>query len=160
MQTPLLELPYVAAGQAQKHVTVNEAFLALDSLTQLSAIDNLATAPPATSVEGARYIVPAGATGAWSGKVNMVAVWQSDGWIYFAPRTGWIAFVEARSACYVFKANSWQPLNAFDDIPKLGINTIADTTNRFALASAASLFDYVGTDHRLKSTRPAQRISQ
>jgi hypothetical protein len=34
--TPRLSLPFVAAGQAQKHITVNEALGKLDGLVQLA----------------------------------------------------------------------------------------------------------------------------
>ncbi len=46
MTTPNLALPYLAAAQAQKHVTVNEALDALDGLVQLSVISAALAAPP------------------------------------------------------------------------------------------------------------------
>ncbi|MBO6548108.1 MAG: hypothetical protein JJ964_00645 [Rhizobiales bacterium] len=37
-KTSNLQLPFIAPSQAQKHVTHNDALLALDALIQLSAI--------------------------------------------------------------------------------------------------------------------------
>ena len=64
--TPNLALPYLAAAQAQKHVTVNEALGMIDALTQLAVNSVGATSPPATPAEGERHIIGIGATGAWA----------------------------------------------------------------------------------------------
>ena len=55
--TPSLGLPLVEGGQAQKHVTVNEAFTRLDALAQLSVISRTISAPPVGPAEGDQYIV-------------------------------------------------------------------------------------------------------
>ena len=55
-------------AQAQKHVTVNEALARLDAAAQLRVISFAETTPPASAVDGAGYLVPAGATGAWAGQ--------------------------------------------------------------------------------------------
>ena len=61
-------LPYLAAAQAQKHVTHNEALRRLDAVVQLAVLDATLAAPPASPDEGDRYIVAASATGAWAGQ--------------------------------------------------------------------------------------------
>ena len=43
--TANLALPLMAAAQAQKHVTHNEALVALDTLAQLAVLDKDLTAP-------------------------------------------------------------------------------------------------------------------
>ncbi|RZJ05113.1 MAG: DUF2793 domain-containing protein [Brevundimonas sp.] len=64
-----LELPYLAAGQMQKHVTLNEALTRLDALVQTAVVSRTATAQPASAPDGALWILPAGATGAdWGGQ--------------------------------------------------------------------------------------------
>ncbi|HEX2448922.1 MAG TPA: DUF2793 domain-containing protein [Methyloceanibacter sp.] len=45
-----LRIPYIAAAQAQKHVTHNEAMTLLDTLVQLSVIDKDLTAPPGSPI--------------------------------------------------------------------------------------------------------------
>ena len=66
--SPRLGLPYLAAGQLQKHVTLNEALARLDALTQTAVVSCTTAAQPASPAEGALYILPPGATGAdWAG---------------------------------------------------------------------------------------------
>ena len=55
-ETANLSLPYILASQAQKHVTHNEAIRALDCLVQLSVESRVLTSPPASPVEGGRYV--------------------------------------------------------------------------------------------------------
>lgn len=62
--TTRLALPYLAAGQAQKHVTVNESLRRLDALVQLSAVSATTTAQPASPSDGDIYLLPTGKTGA------------------------------------------------------------------------------------------------
>jgi hypothetical protein len=76
MDTPNLNLPYIAAAQAQKHVTHNEAIRALDAVVQLSVLDRSLTSAPGTPGECDRHIVAAGSTGAWSGHDFEIAAWQ------------------------------------------------------------------------------------
>ena len=61
-ETPTLRLPLIAPGQAQKHVTVNEALARIDALCQLT-LRSITGGEPQTPEEGAAYGVPAGATG-------------------------------------------------------------------------------------------------
>ena len=56
--TPNLSLPYILPGQAQKHVTHNEAITALDAITQLAVLDRTRTAPPETSAVEVAVIAP------------------------------------------------------------------------------------------------------
>ena len=73
-----LGLPYLAAGQLQKHVTLNEALTCLDALTQTAVVSRTATAQPAAPADGALYILPTGATGAdWRG-LGRASGGQSD----------------------------------------------------------------------------------
>ena len=66
--SPNLALPYIQPSQAQKHVTHNEALRVLDVVTQLSVVDALGDTPPASPVDGVRYIVPVGGTSDWAGQ--------------------------------------------------------------------------------------------
>ncbi len=46
MDTARLHLPLLAAAQAQKHVTHNEALSALDAIIHLSVLDRQIDSPP------------------------------------------------------------------------------------------------------------------
>ncbi len=60
--TPRLNLPYLAAAQAQKHVTLNEALAALDGLVQTAVESRTVAAEPAAPPDGALYILPVART--------------------------------------------------------------------------------------------------
>jgi len=109
--TPNLALPYLAAAQAQKHVTVNEALSHLDGLVQLSVIAANLTAPPGAVAEGDRYIVAASATGAWMGWDDSVAHFSGGAWLRLIPQTGWIAWDQAAGGVTTFDAaTGWNAL--------------------------------------------------
>jgi hypothetical protein len=68
--SPNLQLPYLMPGQAQKHVTHNEALRALDAVLHLSVLDRNLTAPPATPFDGDRYLVAVDPSGARAGNAG------------------------------------------------------------------------------------------
>lgn len=138
-----LQLPYVEAAQAQKHVTVNESLRRLDSIVQLAVKDRTRTAPPANAVEGDRHIVAAGATGAWLGRAQQVAAYVDGAWVFFVPKSGWFTFVTAESAIVYYTGSAWEtltPVGGFEAVGKLGINGTADATNRLVVRSDSALF--------------------
>jgi uncharacterized protein DUF2793 len=109
--TPNLALPYLAAAQAQKHVTVNEALDHLDGLVQLSVISSSLTVPPAGPADGDRYIVAASATGDWAGWDDSVAHFSGGAWLRLIPQTGWIAWDQAMGGIITFDVtNGWAGL--------------------------------------------------
>jgi hypothetical protein len=152
--TENLALPYIMGGQAQKHVTHNESLKALDAIINLSVLSRTLGAPPLTLGPGARYIVAAVPTGVWVGKAGMIAAFQHGAWAFYAPQQGWLAFVVEEEALCVFDGTEWTSV-AGEALPRLGINTSADDTNRLAVASAATLFTHVGSNHRLSINKAA-----
>jgi hypothetical protein len=96
-------------SQAQKHVTVNEAIVRLDATAQLRVVSSTVAEPPAGATDGASYLVPAGAGGAWADKAGRVAVWCNGGWIYLAPKAGWKAWDEGRAGYQLFDGIGWIP---------------------------------------------------
>jgi len=107
LETPLLALPYLAAAQAQKHVTHNEALRKLDGLVQLAVEASGATSPPGSPAEGARYLLGASPTGAWAGQGGALAVYADGAWWFAAPQIGWLAFDRAADQLLVRKAGGW-----------------------------------------------------
>ncbi|WP_052726462.1 DUF2793 domain-containing protein [Devosia epidermidihirudinis] len=154
--TPRLSLPFIMPSQAQKHITHNEAIQALDALVQPLVESRTITAPPTSPVEGEAYLVPAGATGVWAGHSDQLTAFQSGTWMFYDPAPGWQVYLKADKALLVFDTSGWVPLAALGAaLPKLGINTNADTTNRLAVASAATLFNHAGNGHQLKLNKAA-----
>ena len=155
--TPLLGLPLLAASQAQKHVTHNEALLRLDALIHLSVIARDVASPPAAA-DGDRYLVTAAPTGAWAGQPGVLALAQAGGWVFITPREGWRLWVEAEGKLLVFDGGQWrEPFTLTDltNLARLGVNATADDTNRLAVSSPATLFNHAGGDHRLKLNKNA-----
>lgn len=105
--TAQLALPLVMPAQAQKHVTVNQAFAILDTVTQLRVTASSVAIPPSSASEGDAFLVPAGAGGEWEGRRGSVAVWSNGGWTYLSPRPGWRAWDEGLSGWQIFDGEGW-----------------------------------------------------
>jgi hypothetical protein len=150
--TPRLSLPYIAAQQAQKQVTYNEAMQALDALVQPAVLSRTTAAPPGTPAEGDAYLVPAGATGTWAGHAEAMAVFRDGAWVFIVPAAGWLSYVADALEIVIFKAGSWVPLvsTGGTSIAMFGVNATPDPTNRLAVASEAVLLSHDGGSHRLK----------
>lgn len=146
--TPFLGLPYIAAAQAQKHVTHNEALRSLDRLVQLSVQSDSQTAPPDPATEGDRYIVPTGATGGWSGQSGTVAVYADGQWQFLAPALGWRAWVADAGSLTVYDGTGWiHPLDALaevlDGVTRFGLNATTDANAPFIVRAPQALWDAV-----------------
>ena len=137
MTTPNLALPYLAAAQAQKHVTVNEALDALDALVQLSVISAGLTASPGSPIEGDRYIIASGATGAWAGWDASVAQFSGGAWHRQIPQTGWLVWDAGLGQLLVWTGSAWTGLDAV-----MGLLTRAASV-RVAEGPAGSAIDMV-----------------
>jgi hypothetical protein len=149
--TPRLVLPVIEASQAQKHVTHNEALVRLDGAIQLSVADRDLAAPPASPASGGRWLVAAGASGAWSGAAGAIACERDGAWEILTPRAGWLCWVEDESRMLLHDGGVWTDLAATagwveaasladGSLARLGVATTADAVNRFAVKSDAALF--------------------
>ncbi|MBN9566793.1 MAG: DUF2793 domain-containing protein [Alphaproteobacteria bacterium] len=142
-ETPRTGLPLLAAAQAQKHVTHNEALLALDALSGLTLLDRDLATPPSVPADGDTYLVASPATDAWAGKEGLIAYAFSGGWRFYAPFEGLIARVADENRFIVFANDVWTDYAAYiplDNVGQLGVNTAADSTNKFAVKSNVVLF--------------------
>lgn len=158
--TAHLALPYILAAQAQKHVTHNEALRALDALVQLAVLDRNLAAPPGSPGDGDRYIVAAGATGAWTGHTGKVAAFQDGAWAIYPPQIGWRAWVADEDELYVYDGATWQTAGggggaSVNPAPLVGVNATADTSNRLSVNSPAVLFNHEGAGHQIKVNKNA-----
>ena len=144
--TPRLKLPYLAAGQAQKHVTVNEALSALDGLVQTAVETASATAEPPAPPDGALYILPEGRTGPeWAlHPPGSLLRFADGGWTRLAAGDGAIAYVRDTGAVLFRSGGLWRPLGQalghLQNVSRLGLNTEADAANPFAARLNKALF--------------------
>jgi hypothetical protein len=141
-----LALPYLAAGQMQKHVTLNEALTRLDALVQTVVVSRTTTAQPGAPADGGLWILPVGAAGAdWSMRPTG-ALMRADGggWTVVEAGDGLIALVEDADEVVVRHGGDWAPLGArlgvAQALTRLGIGTTADGPNPFAARLNAALW--------------------
>ncbi|SJZ85295.1 DUF2793 domain-containing protein [Consotaella salsifontis] len=152
-KTANLAMPFILPAQAQKHVTHNEALEILDALVQCAVVDRSRSAPPEAPVEGERYLVAPGATGAWTGQEGAIAAFQAGDWAFLRPSAGFLVYVEAEALVLLYDGSGWRaPVRATD---RLGVNATADDTNRLTVAAAATLLTHAGADHRLAVNKAA-----
>ena len=133
-----LGLPYLAAGQMQKHVTLNEALTRLDALTQTAVISRTQAAQPGDPDDGDLYILPAGATGvAWASKAaGTLMRFEVGGWSAVPVLDGLIAVVLDEPAVVARLDGGWTPLGEtlgeIQGLARLGLGATADATNPFS----------------------------
>ncbi|MFT4097193.1 MAG: DUF2793 domain-containing protein [Rhodoblastus sp.] len=139
-----LALPFIDAAQSQKHVTHNEALIDLDALVHLSVKSRSIAAPPGSPAEGDRYLVPTGATGAFSGRVNAVAAFDNGGWAFLSPRAGWRLYVESEGLFLMFDGTAWKDvglsLQNLQNLSRLGVGASADASNPLLAKLNGALF--------------------
>lgn len=120
--TPNLSLFELAAGQSQKHVTVNEAFRILDAAVQLSVKDKDLAAPPGSPADGDCYIVAGSATGAWVGQSGKIAYCVDAAWRFLVPKPGWTTWVNDEDRHYVYSGSAWRLAPAPTSFNRVGVN--------------------------------------
>ncbi len=107
LQSDRLKLPLLAAAQAQKEVTHNEA-LALADIAVQAVVQSVAPASvPSSPVIGQCWVVGASPTGAWAGHAGAIAAWTSGGWRFVAPFEGMQAWSIVDAVTVRRGASSW-----------------------------------------------------
>lgn len=144
-ETARLQLPLIASEQALKHVTHNEAIQALDGVVQLVVEARDIVTPPLTPTIGQGYEVGISATGDWVGEDGNIAIWTDSGWRFSTPGEGWVLWDKSVGGLFVFSGVDWAPLSAalgsIQNVPMLGVNATADTSNKLTVRSNAILFN-------------------
>ena len=107
--TSQLGLPLVMPAQAQKHVTVNEAFVRLDAAIQMRFERSTLQSPPLDAAEGQCFLVPAGAAGEWAGASGKIAARSNGGWVYLTPSPGWTGWDLETASRMFFDGLDWSP---------------------------------------------------
>lgn len=150
MNSPRLNLPFIAPNQAQKHVSHNEALQQLDAIVQATAQTRDTITPPPTPQEGDCHIVPSTAQQEWATHIHALAIFQNGIWKYHTPAEGWRIWLISENMLLVYRDASWRPVTELAASTELGINTSPDAENRFAVRSDASLFTDETGSHQLK----------
>lgn len=106
-ETARLQLPLLQSAQAQKHVTVNEALMRLDGMSNLTLESVSTAAPPVAGVDGQCWGVPAGATGDWTARTGTIAIGANGGWVFVEPARGMRAFVADAGLHAIHDGQAW-----------------------------------------------------
>ncbi len=112
--TTRLGLPLIAAAQAQKHVTHNQALALLDVFAGiLPALSRSLTAPAGGESDGALYVLAGAGTGDWAGfAANSIAFMLDGGWRTITPTTGMVASLASESGKIVYwSGTAWAEVN-------------------------------------------------
>ena len=134
---------------------------------QIAVLDRDRTTPPASPAEGDRHIVAGGATGAWAGQADAVAVFEDGAWHFLAPKLGWCAWCDADGALLVYDGAAWTDAasggGGSGNLALLGINDTASDPNLLtvksneALLNANDLADGGTGDMRLQISKESKR---
>lgn len=119
----------------------------IDGLVQPTVKSATTTAPPASPVNGDRYLIPGSATGAWAGHTNQIARWSTmlatPAWEYYAPRKGWEVAVEDQvdangmPAVLMYSASAWgYPAQSLGNISGLKMTFNSTTSISVGTGSA------------------------
>ena len=94
-------------GESGWHTSMDTNLKRLGAVVGLSVKDRDLTTPPASPVDGDRYIIPAAATGVWAGKTNQIAVRVSSTWEYYTPKVGWLCYIDDEVVLSAYKTTGW-----------------------------------------------------
>jgi len=98
------------SSQAQKEITINEAFGIIDAALKGSVLDKDLATPPGSPGAGDAYIVAGSPTGAWSGKAKSIAYYDTL-WRFIAPVTGMRVWVSDEASYYAYNGTAWVASN-------------------------------------------------
>ncbi len=143
--TPRLSLPYLAASQAQKYVTLNQAMAVLDGLVQTTVQSRKVAAEPAVPGDGQIWMLPAGATGAdWAGRAaGTLMRYEAGGWSVLPAPLGMMVYLVDEAIVVVNSATGWTsiaPPVSYQNIPLLGVGATASASNPLTVNANGSLF--------------------
>ncbi len=111
---PNLGLMISAADGDAYGTDLRKLLRAIDALLMCVVKTRTNGTPPVGPVDGERAIVPAGATGAWSGQTNKIASWTTKDpanpagvWEFYTPKEGFVVYSIEDTSQYKFAAGVW-----------------------------------------------------
>lgn len=77
-------IPYVPENTIDPAAGLNQALSVIDALLQVRVISVGSNTPPASPVEGSRYVVGTAPSGAWATQANKLAAFYNGGWQFYS----------------------------------------------------------------------------
>lgn len=143
--SPLLGYAELAEAQAIPATTVNLIDRYLEAMGGLATpvLDKDHTDPTtATTAEGTMYLVPSGATGAWTGWANSLVLMAGGTWRRILPREGLRAYLADENAEYQYDGAAWGTASgAFTAATTTEVLTGTNTTKGATPDSVAALWE-------------------
>lgn len=103
-----LGLPYLAASQAQKHVTLNTLITRLDSIVQTAVESRSMIQQPPAPANGRIWLLPVNPTGPdWAGNGGALARYDAGAWSFAPPLTGQSLYVRDEQGVVVRSDQDW-----------------------------------------------------
>jgi hypothetical protein len=99
---------FLVDGQDGAEISLNRFMLIVDAFLPRMVFSKTTTTPPASPAIQDIYLVPAsGATGAWAGKGNQIAVWSGSEWLFIPPRFGYGLTVADTLSTTIYTGAAW-----------------------------------------------------
>lgn len=141
-----LDLPYILASQADKHVTFNQAMDVLNQHVQNGVASKTTMSPPLNPNPGIRYLVPVASAGAWLGKAHNIAVWRDDAWDFYPTWDDYCLWIGDEAHLAVRVGSSWTAITNKDLVAlkasRFGINGEASEAERLVVQSDSILLSH------------------
>ena len=100
-------LPFLAAGQAQKELTHNEALALIDAVLCPAVESAGLETPPGSPSVGQCWIAGASPTGAWTDAAGALACWTEGGWRFLPAVEGMQVWLKDARLWAVRDAGEW-----------------------------------------------------
>ena len=107
-QTARFALPFLAPGQMQKEMQVNEALQRIDLLLCALVEGPPANDPPASPAAGQCYLVGNAPIGDWAGNAEAMAGFTDGGWRFVAPSEGLQVLLRATGETMIRRGGAWE----------------------------------------------------
>lgn len=141
MASVQVNTPDLANGQANAHLTVNEAVGILDAHVHLAVKDRDLATPPGSPTTGDRYLIATSPTGAWAGQANAITVYLNGAWKFATPKEGWTCWVDDEDLWLRHDGSAWTAIVDFASSASL----TASTTQTQGQQALVRTVNWVGT---------------
>ncbi len=135
--TTNLGVTLVEQSQAQKEITINEAFTRLDSILNNGAKSKTTNTPPGSPTSGDLYIVGTSPTGAWSGKAGQLSYYDQI-WRFIAPKEGVSLWVNDEDVFYNYNGSSWVTPSGAGTVTSVAVTTANGVSGSVANATSSA----------------------
>lgn len=139
--TPRLALPLLAAGQAQKEMSHNEALVRVDLCLHGRAVAAEAEIPPEDPAPGQCWILGSDPEGEWAGHAGEVAGWTEGGWRFLTPCEGMRLWLGADAGFALFSDGNWGFGEAHGRLIVEGLQVVGPRVEAIAEPSGGTVVD-------------------